>query len=104
MQDDEEWCGSAPKIQTCYDDTNGFFLWVRLDVDKKRIKLPEEAERAGLDVRTHNTQHNTTQPRTTTDKPMELLAFVPRSQHTFTVQRRFSCSCIVECTDARVSE
>merc|ERR1719440_618246 len=49
-EDDEEWCGSAPKIQVCYDDTNGFFLWVRLDVDKKKVELPEEAERAGLDV------------------------------------------------------
>jgi hypothetical protein len=51
-EDDEEWCGSAPKIQVCYDDTNGFFLWVRLDVDKKKVELPEEAERAGLDVET----------------------------------------------------
>ena len=74
-EDDDEWSGAAPKIQICYDDTNGFFLWVvrlqlpsalraccssnpicvcaqRLDVDKKRVVLPEEAERMGLDVET----------------------------------------------------
>jgi hypothetical protein len=39
-------------VQICYDDTNGFFLWVRLDVDKKRVELPEEAERLGLDIET----------------------------------------------------
>ena len=51
-EDDEEWSGAAPKVQICYDDTNGFFLWVRLDVDKKRVELPEEAERLGLDIET----------------------------------------------------
>ena len=33
-EDDDEWSGAAPKIQICYDDTNGFFLWV------VRLQLP----------------------------------------------------------------
>ena len=31
---------AAPKIQICYDDVNNFFMWARLDVDKKKLVLP----------------------------------------------------------------
>jgi hypothetical protein len=51
-EDDDEWGGAAPKITIIYDDTNDFFMSARLDVDKKRVVLPEEAEQNGDDVET----------------------------------------------------
>jgi len=51
-EDEDEWGGAPPKIQICFDDINEFFLWVRLDVDKKRVVLPEAAEANGDDIET----------------------------------------------------
>ena len=41
-EDGDLWGGALPKITLAYDEVHGFLLTARMDVDKKKVTLPEE--------------------------------------------------------------
>jgi hypothetical protein len=43
-EDEEIWGGAPPKITLTYDKINAYILTARLDVDKKKVELPEEVD------------------------------------------------------------